>query len=147
MCTFYCKCTTIQLMQAHLCTDPHDIGNLSSQDSYWPPHKISWRSELLLRRYLQNNTGVCLILNLQCILHIFDNLSIKVQHKFKKYVKFIGIFWNSTSKCTCITKFLPYIGSMKVVMGPCIHLKLYISYRVTPCILQIVYLTNNTAYK
>ena len=29
--------------------------------SNWPPHRISWSSELLLRRYLQNNTGVCLI--------------------------------------------------------------------------------------
>ena len=43
-------------------------------------------------------------------------------------------FWNTISKCTCIKKVLPYISGMKVVMGPCIHLKLYISSRRTPCI-------------
>ena len=40
---------------------------LNWQDSNWPPHKISWRSKLSLRRYLQNNTDICLILNIQCI--------------------------------------------------------------------------------
>ena len=28
--------------------------SICSQDSNWPPYKISWRSELSLRRYLQN---------------------------------------------------------------------------------------------
>ena len=52
------------------------IWNWSLQDNFWPPYKISWRSELSLRRYLQNNTGVCLILNFQSILNIS-----KVEHK------------------------------------------------------------------
>ena len=39
-------------------TNPARASMHESQDSNWPPHKISWRSELLLRRYLQNNTGV-----------------------------------------------------------------------------------------
>ena len=38
---------------------------------HWPPYKISWRSEFSLRRYLQNNIGVCLILNFQCICIFF----------------------------------------------------------------------------
>ena len=41
-----------------LSTDHHEMWNLSSQDSNWPPQKISWRSELSLRRFLQNNSGV-----------------------------------------------------------------------------------------
>ena len=32
--------------------------------------QISWRFELWLRRYLQNITGICLIINFQCIFHI-----------------------------------------------------------------------------
>ena len=32
-----------------------EIWNLTSQDSNWLPHKISWRSNLSLRRYLQND--------------------------------------------------------------------------------------------
>ena len=62
----------------------------------------------------------------------FLNLSIKVPPKFEKYVKSLGIFGNTTSKCTCITKILPYMRGMRVVLGPCIHLKLYISFRMTP---------------
>ena len=50
--------TRLQLNCAHLCTNLYEIWNIIPQDSNWPPHKISWRSELLLRRYLQNNTGV-----------------------------------------------------------------------------------------
>ena len=30
----------------YMCSDLHKIWNLSSQDSNWPPHKISWRSKL-----------------------------------------------------------------------------------------------------
>ena len=62
--------------------------HLSSQHSDWPPYKISWRSELSLRRYLQNNTGVCLILNFQCILHIFMIWA----SKFLKNWKIVQIF-------------------------------------------------------
>ena len=43
------------LVRVHLCTDLYEIWYLWSQDSNWPPHKISGRSELTLRRYLQNN--------------------------------------------------------------------------------------------
>ena len=31
----------------------------------------NWRSKLSLRRYLQNHTGICLLLNWQCIFSIF----------------------------------------------------------------------------
>ena len=62
-------------MRTHLCTDIHEIQNLSLQDSNWLTHKISWRSELLLWRYLQNNTDVCLILNIQCIFTNIQNTS------------------------------------------------------------------------
>ena len=55
MCTIYYECTRLWLVCAHFCTDLHEILNLSSQDSNWPPYKISWRSELSLWRYLQNN--------------------------------------------------------------------------------------------
>ena len=74
---FYPECARLWLARANLSTNFHEISNLSSQNSNWPPHKISWRSELLLRRYWQNNSGVCLILNFQCILHIFTNLSLQ----------------------------------------------------------------------
>ena len=72
------------LLQVHLCTDLHEIWNLRSQDSIWPPCKISRRSKLWLWRYLQNNTGVCLILNFQCILHI---LTIWASKFFKNAAK------------------------------------------------------------
>ena len=67
--TFYRKWLRLQLVCAHLCTDLHEIvfgGQLLSCEH---KHKISLWSEISLRRYLQNNTDV--ILNFQCILHIF----------------------------------------------------------------------------
>ena len=63
----------------------------------------------------------------------FQNLSIKVTAKFEKYGKGLRIFANTTSKCTGVREILPYVRGMKVVLGPCIHRKLYISSRVTPC--------------
>ena len=69
----------------------------------------------------------------------FQNLSIKVTPKFEKCGKCLGIFANTTSKCTCIREILPYVRGMKVVLGPCIHLKLYISSRGTPCMNTKVY--------
>ena len=56
--TFYRDFARLQLVRAHLCTKLNEIWYIRSQDSNWPPYKISWRSELPLRRYLQNNTGV-----------------------------------------------------------------------------------------
>ena len=50
----------LPLVRAHLCTDRHENSNLSSQDSNWLLHKISWRFDLLLR-----------------ILHIFEILASK----------------------------------------------------------------------
>ena len=85
----------LQLLCAHLCTDLHKIWNLSSQDSIWPPHKYSWRCELSLRRYLQNNTGDCLILNFQCILHIFTIWASKICPN----LKLLRIFGSTISKC------------------------------------------------
>jgi len=110
----------------------HEIWNLSSQGSIWPPHKISWGSELSLGRYFQNN---CHLFNplLPMYFAYFQNLSIKVSSKFEKYVKFLWIFENTTSKCTCIRKVLPYIRGMKMALGSCIYLKLYISSCWTPC--------------
>ena len=70
-----CAHACLQLVRSHLFTDLPEIPNLSSQDSIWQPHKISWRSELFLRRYLQNNTDVCLILNIQCIFTNIQNTS------------------------------------------------------------------------
>ena len=84
--TFYRECAHWRLVRAHLCTNLHEIFHLSLQDSDWPPHKISWRSKLSLRRYLQNNTGVCLILNFQCILHIFTIWA-------SKFLKNWQFFW------------------------------------------------------
>ena len=49
---------SLKIVRVHLCTNLNEIWYKWSQDSNWPPHKISWRSELSLRRYLQNNTGV-----------------------------------------------------------------------------------------
>ena len=91
----------LKLVHAHLCTNLHKILNLSSQDSIWPPHKISWRSELSLRRYLQNNTGVCLILNFQCILPIFTIWA----SKFLKH-------WKLFKSCFC---FLMLISKWKII--------------------------------
>ena len=70
-----CAHACLQLVRFHLFTDLPEIPNLSSQDSIWQPHKISWRSELFLRRYLQNNTDVCLILNIQFIFTNIQNTS------------------------------------------------------------------------
>ena len=64
----------------------------------------------------------------------FQNMSIKVTPNFEKYGKCLKIFANTNSKCTCIREILPYVRGMKVLLGPCIHRKLYISSRVTPCI-------------
>ena len=52
---FYRGCARLWLVHAHLSSDLNEIINLSSQDSNWPQYKISWRPELPLRRYLQNN--------------------------------------------------------------------------------------------
>ena len=68
-----------------------------------------------------------------CYFAYFQNLSIKVMLNFEKYGKCLGIFANTNSKCTCIREILPYVRGMKVVLGPCIHCKLYISSRGTPC--------------
>ena len=78
-------------VHAHLFTNLYIIWNSISKDSIWPPHKISWRSKLSLRRYLQNNTGVCLILNFQFILHIFPIWA----SKFLKNWKIFQI-WKTT---------------------------------------------------
>ena len=59
--------------------DLHEIWNLGSQDSIWPP----WRSEFSLSRYLQNNIGICLIHNFQCILHIFKIWASKFLKRWK----------------------------------------------------------------
>ena len=75
--TFYRDCTRLCLVRAHFCTDLHKIWNLSSQHSNWPLYKILWRSELSLVRYSKNNTGLCLLLNFQCILHIFTVLHLQ----------------------------------------------------------------------
>ena len=83
----------------------------------------------------------------------FQNMSIKVTPNFEKYGKCLKIFANTNSKCTCIREILPYVRGMKVVLGPCIHRKLYISSRVTPCsiilkqsveIQDIEYITKHT---
>ena len=50
--------------------------------------KISKWSRLLLRRYLQNNTDVCLILNFQCNLHNFKIWASKFKPNLKNT-------WNS----------------------------------------------------
>ena len=82
----------------------------------------------------------------------FQNLSIKVTPNFEKYGKCLGIFANTTSKCTCIREILPYVRGMKVVLGPCIHLKLYISSRGTPYLemkknpVEVLYLVFISAY-
>ena len=47
----------------------------------------------------------------------FQNLSIKVTPKFEKYGKCLAIFANTTSKCTCIRKLLPYVRGMKCSWG------------------------------
>ena len=59
---FYRGCARLWLVHAHLSSDLNEIINLSSQDSNWPPHKISWKSKLSLRRYLQINSGVFYLL-------------------------------------------------------------------------------------
>ena len=58
ICMIYRERARLQLMRTYLSTNRHEIWILSSQDSNWPPHKISWRFEFSLQRYLQNNTGV-----------------------------------------------------------------------------------------
>ena len=78
-CALVIKCAyaCLQLMHTNLCQNLHEIWILSSQDSKSLPHKISWRSELSLQRYLQNNTGICIIFNFQCILQIFKIMASK----------------------------------------------------------------------
>ena len=69
-------------MSAHFCNYVPIFFNLSSQDSQWP-HKMLWRSRNSLQRYSQNNTVFFLILNFQCILHIFTNMSLQNLQRWK----------------------------------------------------------------
>ena len=48
------------VMPARVCKDLYEIFYGSSLVSYKLKFQISWRSELWLRRYLQNNNDVCL---------------------------------------------------------------------------------------
>ena len=45
-CRFYRECARLRLVCMHLCMNLHEISNLCLQDSNWPPHKISWKSEI-----------------------------------------------------------------------------------------------------
>ena len=75
--TLFRECARFHLVRAHLQTDLHEILNLSSQDRNWPPHRISWRSDLPLRRYLQKNIDFLntLIFNVFSIFSQFHNFS------------------------------------------------------------------------
>ena len=75
-----------------------------------------------------------------CYFAYFQNLSIKVMLNFEKYGKCLRTFANTNLKCTCIREILPYVRGMKVVLGSCIHLKLYVSSHVTPSILRSSFL-------
>ena len=44
-----------RLIYVQICKIHWKFMILRSQDSNWPPYRMSWRSELPLRRYLQNN--------------------------------------------------------------------------------------------
>ena len=105
--TFYRDCARLCLVRAHLCTDLHKIWNLSLHHSNWPPYKISWRSELSLRRYLQNNTGVCLILifNAFCIYSWFEHQnSLKIERLSKSF----WWFFNANIKMETYQQKIPY---------------------------------------
>ena len=67
----------------------------------------------------------------------FQNMSIKVTPNFEKYGKCLKIFANTNSKCTCIREILPYARGMKVVLGPCIHRKLYVSSREVASLVRL----------
>ena len=61
----------LRLVSARVCTDLYEKLFDDSLLPYEDKSQISYRSEFSLRRYLQNNTEICLILNFLCILHIF----------------------------------------------------------------------------
>ena len=106
-----CARAPLQLKRAHLCTDLFDIWNYSSKDSNLHPHKISWGSELSLRRYLQNNIDfpITLIFNVFSIFLQFCNSKVKVDNywivmeffeKIKQLFFFAKYCWaNIPGKC------------------------------------------------
>ena len=65
------------LVCAHVCTNLYEKSFDNSLLSCEYKSQISLRSELSLRRYSQNNTVNCLILNFQCIMHFFTVLPLK----------------------------------------------------------------------
>ena len=87
-------CTRLHLVRAHLCTNLREIWNISLQDINWSTHIISWRSQLSLRRYLQNNIDFLntLIFNVFSIFSQFLNLF----HFGHILVKFSILQWSWT---------------------------------------------------
>ena len=61
--------------------------------------KISYCSELYLQRYLQNDNDIGLMIDFQCIVHIFTKSS-NVNNQWMK----MDIFGNCRSKCNSLSK-------------------------------------------
>ena len=78
----------LRLLCARVCTDLYEKSFDNSLLSYEYKSKISLRSELVLRRYLQNNTDVWLILNFLC----FFNICWIFASKFHSNLKLMQIF-------------------------------------------------------
>ena len=76
------------LVCARVCTDLYEKSLDNSLLSYWYKSQVSLRSDLSLRRYLQNNTDVYLILIFLCFVNIFWIFA----SKFHSNLKIMQIF-------------------------------------------------------
>ena len=69
-CTFHeDPCTNARAQVLNRCTRDKTCAQAFTARSGAIMHRSSWNLKLM-RKYLQNNTGICWILNFQCILHI-----------------------------------------------------------------------------
>ena len=133
---FYHECARLWFVRAHLCTDLHEIWNLSSQDSNWPPYKISWRSKLSLRRYLQNKLAL-FNPSFSIYFSYLHNLSTKVSPKFEKYDKCLGYL--ACGKMICLFILVTRIRFMikQIPISWWTSPKNYVIYFWTPCLWSI----------
>ena len=71
----------------------------------------------------------------QCIFTYFQKQWSETNLNSKNFSNTFETLLENISECTLIKKVLPYMRGMEVVLVFCIHLTLFISSHVTPCIL------------
>ena len=104
--------SVVMKIRVQICANKSYTRNCYSN---WPSHKISWKSELWLWIYLQNNIGICLILNFQCIFHIFTIWASKFL-KIDNISKSCLYFFNVNIKMETYQQNFPYNNSFNGVL-------------------------------